>query len=70
MTMEEASQIHYILAEIRVIQQELAKLQQDRNFYKPNIISDMPKGGGSTESDVDRHLEQELRLPGHAEIQP
>ena len=38
MTMEEASQIHYILAEIRVIQQELAKLQQDRNFYKPNII--------------------------------
>ena len=64
MTMEEASQIHYILAEIRVIQQELAKLQQDRNFYKPNIISDMPKGGSSTESDVDRHLEQDLRLRG------
>ena len=47
-----------------MIQQELTKLQQDRNFYKPNIISDMPRGGGSAESDVDRHLEQELRLRG------
>ena len=62
MTMEEASQIHYILEEIKVIQRELVKLQQNQNFYKPNIISDMPRGGGSTESDVDRHLDQELQL--------
>lgn len=44
MTVDELSQIYYINKEIQSLQLELAELKQ-KNFYKPNIITDMPKGG-------------------------
>lgn len=43
-TYEDLTSIYSINIEIRKIQEEIRNLQE-RNFYKPNIISDMPRGG-------------------------
>lgn len=52
MTVEELSQVYYINKEINSLQLELAELRQ-RNFYKPNIITDMPRGGSGKESNLE-----------------
>lgn len=43
-TYEDLTSIYNINVEIRKIQEEIRNLQE-RNFYKSNIISDMPRGG-------------------------
>lgn len=43
-TYEDLTSIYSINVEIKKIQEEIRNLQE-RNFYKPNIISDMPRGG-------------------------
>ena len=48
MTLEELSSIPYIIAEIKALQLELEELRQ-QNFYKANIITDMPRGGQGKE---------------------
>ena len=51
MSVEELSQIYYRNQEIESLQLELAELKQ-KNFYKPNIITDMPRGGESEEQNL------------------
>lgn len=45
MTLEELSSLYYINKEIEKLKEELYNLNNNRNFYKSNIISDMPRGG-------------------------
>lgn len=52
MSVEELSQIYYINKEIKSLQRELAELKQ-KNFYKPNIITDMPRGGKGEEQNLE-----------------
>lgn len=52
MTVEELSQIYYVNKEIKSLQRELAELKQ-KNFYKPNIITDMPRGGEAKEQNLE-----------------
>lgn len=49
MTLEESKQIHYIIKEIEVLKRELVELRM-KNPYRENIITDMPRGGGSSDS--------------------
>lgn len=56
MTIEEASQIYYINIEIKALQLELAKMEEERNYYKPIILSDMPRGGGEHINPSDEYL--------------
>lgn len=51
MTIEELSEIYYINKEIKSLQMELADLKQ-KNFYKPNIMTDMPRGGEREEQNL------------------
>lgn len=44
MTPEKLSEVNYINKEIACIQQEIAELKET-NFYRPNNITGMPKGG-------------------------
>lgn len=44
MTFEDLTSIHSINIEIKKIKEEIANLRQ-QNFYAPNFISDMPRGG-------------------------
>lgn len=59
MTLEESKQIHYIIKEISVLQRELAELKM-KNPYKQNIITDMPRGGGS--SDISDYASEVMEL--------
>lgn len=43
-TYEDLMSVHSIIIEIKKIQEEIMELRE-QNFFKPNIISDMPKGG-------------------------
>lgn len=52
MTAKELSGIFYINKEIQSLQLELAELKQ-KNFYKPNIITDMPHGGDAKEQNLE-----------------
>lgn len=52
MSVEELSQIYYINKEIKSLQMELAQLRQ-KNFYKPNVITDMPRGGEHEEQNLE-----------------
>lgn len=52
MSVEELSQIYYINKEIKSLQMELAQLRQ-KNFYKPNVITDMPRGGEGAEQNLE-----------------
>ena len=63
-TLEQASQIYYINLEIKQIQMDLAKLQESRTYYKPNIMTDMPKGGGKYINPEDEYLAKEMELEG------
>lgn len=49
MTPEELSEIYYTNKEIKRIQKDIENLKS-KNFYKPNIITDMPRGGGGKDS--------------------
>ena len=49
MTVEEINSIYYINKEIEHIQRELYDLKT-KNFYKPNILTGMPKG--NSERDI------------------
>lgn len=61
-TVEEASQIFYINQEIKYIQKELANLEDERKYYKPTILSDMPKGMGGYKNITDDFLEKQSEL--------
>lgn len=52
LTVEELNEIYYINKEIAGLQRELANLKQ-KNFYKANIITDMPKGGETKEQNME-----------------
>ena len=51
MTLEQLSEVYYIKLEIKSLQIELEDLRQ-QNFYKANIISDMPRGGQGVEKPI------------------
>lgn len=53
MTVDDVSQIFYINKEIKSLQLELAGLKQDSNFYKQNVISDMPVGGERKDANLE-----------------
>lgn len=59
MTLEEASQVYCINQEIRCIKKELWNLMAERKYYKPNILSDMPKGNGGHSNMTDDYLERQ-----------
>lgn len=61
-TLEEASRIYYINLEIKSIQQDLANLRESRVYYKSNIITDMPRGGGGNVNAEDEFLTKEMEL--------
>ena len=63
-TLEQASQIYYINLEIKRIRLDLAKLRDSRVYYKANIMTDMPKGGGSYINPEDEYLAREMELEG------
>ncbi len=58
MTLEQASQIYYINKEIKTLQLELARLEEDRTYYKPIIMSDLPKGRGQHRNIADDYIEK------------
>lgn len=43
-TFEDLISVHNINIEIKKVQEEIQRLRE-QNFFKPNIISDMPRGG-------------------------
>ena len=59
-TYEDLTSIYNINIEIKKIQEEIRNLQE-RNFYKPNIISDMPRGGEGKDMLVE-HAEKQKTL--------
>ena len=70
MTLEELTQIPYLIAEIKALQLELYELR-NANFYKNNIISDMPRGGQGAEqpftyvsniAELEKELEFKIEL--------
>lgn len=64
MTLEDASQIHYINQEIKQLKKELLALEADRKYYKQLILSDMPKGRGDNTNMADDFLEKQAELEG------
>ena len=60
MTFEDLISVHSINIEIKKIQEEIQQLRQ-QNFYKPNIISDMPRGGTGKDMLVE-YVEESKRL--------
>ena len=62
MTFDEVSQIYYINVEIKALRLELAKLKEERRYYKQNIISDMPRGGSGYANPEDEYLAREQEL--------
>lgn len=63
-TLEQASQIYYINLEIKQLKLDLAKLKEGRVYYKANIMTDMPKGGGAYINPEDEYLAREMELEG------
>ena len=70
MTLEELTQIPYLIAEIKALQLELYELR-NANFYKNNIISDMPRGRQGAEqpftyvsniAELEKELEFKIEL--------
>ena len=62
MTFEEACQIYYINKEIKHLRIEIARLEESRTFYKPIILTDMPKGGGDHRNETDDYLVKRQEL--------
>lgn len=62
MKLEDASQIYYINREIKCLKKELWNLEAERKYYKPSILSDMPKGRGNNTNIADDFLEKQMEL--------
>lgn len=60
MTFEDLISVHNINIEIKKIQEEIQQLRE-QNFFKPNIISDMPRGGTGKDMLVE-YVEESKRL--------
>lgn len=60
MTFEDLLSVHSINIEIKKIQEEIQRLRE-QNFFKPNIITDMPKGGTGKDMLVE-YAEESKRL--------
>lgn len=60
MTFEDLISVHSINIEIKKIQEEIQQLRE-QNFFKPNIISDMPRGGEGKDMLVE-YAEESKRL--------
>ena len=60
MTFEDLISVHNINIEIKKIQEEIKQLRE-QNFFKPNIISDMPRGGIGKDMLVE-YVEESKRL--------
>ena len=59
-TFEDLISVHNINIEIKKIQEEIQQLRE-QNFFKPNIISDMPRGGTGKDMLVE-YVEESKRL--------
>ena len=63
MTLKEASEIFYINIEIKKLRDELRDIEESRAFYKPIILSDMPRGGAKEyEGPSDKYLDERFRI--------
>ena len=60
MTFEDLLSVYSINIEIKKIQEEIQRLRE-QNFFKPNIITDMPKGGTGKDMLVE-YMEESKRL--------
>lgn len=60
MTFEDLISVHNINIEIKKVQEEIQQLRE-QNFFKPNIISDMPRGGTGKDMLVE-YVEESKRL--------
>lgn len=60
MTFEDLLSVYSINIEIKKIQEEIQRLRE-QNFFKPNIISDMPRGGTGKDMLVE-YAEESKRL--------
>ena len=60
MTFEDLLSVYSINIEIKKIQEEIQRLRE-QNFFKPNIITDMPKGGTGKDMLVE-YMEESRRL--------
>ena len=58
MTFEDLISVHNINIEIKKVQEEIQQLRE-QNFFKPNIISDMPRGGTGKDMLVEYVAESE-----------
>jgi len=61
-TLKDASQIYYINLEIKRLKMDLAVLRDGRVYYKANIMTDMPRGGGEYVNPEDEYLAREMEL--------
>ena len=61
MTIEDVSQVFYINKEIKSLQLEIASLEQKHSYYKPNIITDMPRGGEGEDKSVE-YVDEKMLL--------
>ena len=59
-TFEDLISVHNISIEIKKVQEEIQQLRE-QNFFKPNIISDMPRGGTGKDMLVE-YVEESKRL--------
>ena len=62
MTLQEASQIHYIIQEIKSIKLELNDLEAERKYFKSTILSDLPRGRGAYRNATDDFLVRQQEL--------
>lgn len=60
MTFEDLLSVYSINIEIKKIQEEIQRLRE-QNFFKPNVISDMPRGGTGKDMLVE-YAEESKRL--------
>ena len=60
MTFEDLISVHNINIEIKKVQEEIQQLRE-QNFFKPNIISDMPRGGTGKDMLVE-YVEESKKL--------
>ncbi len=63
MTFEQACQIYYIHMEIKALQLDIARLKEERKYFKSANLTGMPNGKGGYKNWVDEYLikEQELQ---------
>lgn len=63
MTINDANEIYYICREIDLIEDELRRLDADRTYYRPILLSDMPKSPNTeNKNPSDNYLEKKMKL--------